>query len=74
MIYIIAIFVIFAGCAAFEKALDTAGTVLPPVADAFFPGTSVIVVGAIGLIGLVSAGVIAYKKKKGEDENKYIKT
>lgn len=67
MKYLPIIFLMCVGCADFQRVLDVAGTVAPPIGDAFQPGLGTAIgaiVGGVSVIGGGIATIIAKTKKR----------
>lgn len=59
----------FSSCAAFDNAIETAGVVAPPIADAVQPGLGTpigIAITGVSIIGGAIASVITIMKKKAK--------
>ena len=63
MKYPLFIFIFFSGCAELQKVLNIASDVAP-IVDTAFPGVGTILGGSLGIVGAITALIIAKKRKK----------
>ena len=67
MKYLPIILLFFCGCAEFDRAINTAAIIAPPIADVFSPGLGTTIGAIIGGISIIGGGIstlIVRRKRK----------